>query len=135
MITRWRYCLNPVMITRGQYCLNAVMFTRWQYCLSSAIITRWQYCLSAAMITRWQYCLSAVMITRWQYCLSADDLAVNTQSTDFAPIDETLTSTLVGLSETYTTNQFREYRQRHKSASSIRGIANMTNSSTSVGTV
>ena len=31
----------------------------------------------------------------------ADDLAVSTQSTDFAPIEETLTSALVGLSEYY----------------------------------
>ena len=37
----------------------------------------------------------------------ADDIAVTTQSTYFAPIDETLTSTLVGLSEYYTTNQLR----------------------------
>ena len=35
----------------------------------------------------------------------ADDLAVTTQSTDFAPIEETLTSALDGLSEYYTTNQ------------------------------
>ena len=34
----------------------------------------------------------------------ADDLAVATQSTDFAPIEETLTSALDGLSEYYTTN-------------------------------
>ena len=37
----------------------------------------------------------------------ADDLAVITQSTDFAPIGETLTSALDGLSEYYTTNQLR----------------------------
>ena len=37
----------------------------------------------------------------------ADDLAVTTQSTDFAPIEETLTSALRGLSEYYTTNQLR----------------------------
>ena len=37
----------------------------------------------------------------------ADDLAVTTQSTDFAPIEETLTSVLDGLSEYYTTNQLR----------------------------
>ena len=37
----------------------------------------------------------------------ADDLAVSTQSTDFAPIEETLISVLVGLSEYYTTNQLR----------------------------
>ena len=37
----------------------------------------------------------------------ADDLAVATQSTDFAPIDETLTSALEGLTEYYTTNQLR----------------------------
>ena len=37
----------------------------------------------------------------------ADDLAVTTQSTDFAPIEETLTSALDGLSENYTTNQLR----------------------------
>ena len=37
----------------------------------------------------------------------ADDLAVTTQSTDFAPIEETLTSALVGLSDYYTTNQLR----------------------------
>ena len=37
----------------------------------------------------------------------ADDLAVTTQSTDFAPIEETLTSALGGLSEYYTTNQLR----------------------------
>ena len=37
----------------------------------------------------------------------ADDLAVATQSTDFAPIEETLTSALDSLSEYYTTNQLR----------------------------
>ena len=37
----------------------------------------------------------------------ADDLAVTTQSTDFAPIEDTLTSALAGLSEYYTTNQLR----------------------------
>ena len=37
----------------------------------------------------------------------ADDLAVTTQSTDFAPIEESLTSALDGLSEHYTTNQLR----------------------------
>ena len=37
----------------------------------------------------------------------ADDLAVTTQSTDFAPIEETLTSALDGVSEYYTTNQLR----------------------------
>ena len=37
----------------------------------------------------------------------ADDLAVTTQSTEFAPIEETLTSALVGLSEYYTSNQLR----------------------------
>ena len=37
----------------------------------------------------------------------ADDLAVATQSTDFAPIEETLTSALEGLTEYYTTNQLR----------------------------
>ena len=37
----------------------------------------------------------------------ADDLAVTTQSTDFALIEETLTSALDGLSEYYTTNQIR----------------------------
>ena len=37
----------------------------------------------------------------------ADDLAVTTQSTGFAPIEETLTSALDGLSEYYTTNQLR----------------------------
>ena len=37
----------------------------------------------------------------------ADDLAITTQSTDFAPIEETLTSALDGLSEYYTTNQLR----------------------------
>ena len=37
----------------------------------------------------------------------SDDLAVTTQSTDFAPIEETLTSALRGLSEYYTTNQLR----------------------------
>ena len=35
----------------------------------------------------------------------ADDLSVTTQSTDFAPIEETLTSALDGLSEYYTTNR------------------------------
>ena len=35
----------------------------------------------------------------------ADDLASNTQSKDIAPIEETLTSALVGLSEHYTTHQ------------------------------
>ena len=34
-----------------------------------------------------------------------DDLAVTTQNTDFAPIEDTLTSPLDGLSEYYTTNQ------------------------------
>ena len=37
----------------------------------------------------------------------ADDLPVATQSTDFAPIEETLTSALEGLTEYYTTNQLR----------------------------
>ena len=37
----------------------------------------------------------------------ADDLAVITQSTDFAPVEETLTSALDSLSEYYTTNQLR----------------------------
>ena len=37
----------------------------------------------------------------------ADDLAVTAQSTDFAPIEETLISALGGLSEYYTTNQLR----------------------------
>ena len=37
----------------------------------------------------------------------ADDLVVITQSTDFAPIEETLTSALDGLSEYYTTHQLR----------------------------
>ena len=37
----------------------------------------------------------------------ADDIAVTTQSTDFAPIEETLTSALEVLSEYYTTNQLR----------------------------
>ena len=37
----------------------------------------------------------------------ADDLAVAKQGTDFAPIEETLTSALDGLSEYYTTNQLR----------------------------
>ena len=37
----------------------------------------------------------------------ADDFAVATRSTDFAPIEETLTSALDGLSEYYTTNQLR----------------------------
>ena len=37
----------------------------------------------------------------------ADDLAVATQSTDFAPIEETLNSALEGLTEYYTTNQLR----------------------------
>ena len=37
----------------------------------------------------------------------ADDLVVTTQSTDFAHIEETLTSALDGLSEYYTTNQLR----------------------------
>ena len=37
----------------------------------------------------------------------ADDLAVTSQSTDFAPIEETLTSALDGLSEYYTTNHLR----------------------------
>ena len=40
-------------------------------------------------------------------CVYADDLAINTQSKDFAPIDETLTSALVGLSEHFTTHQLR----------------------------
>ena len=38
----------------------------------------------------------------------ADDIAVTTQSTDFAPIEEMLTSALDRLSEYYTTNQLRE---------------------------
>ena len=37
----------------------------------------------------------------------ADDLAVTTQRTYFAPIEETLTSAIGGLSEYYTTNQLR----------------------------
>ena len=37
----------------------------------------------------------------------ADDLAVTIQSTDFAPIEETLISALDGLSEYYTTHQLR----------------------------
>ena len=37
----------------------------------------------------------------------ADDLAINAQSKDVAPIEETLTSALVGLSEHYTTHQLR----------------------------
>ena len=37
----------------------------------------------------------------------ADDLAVTTQSIDFAPIEEIRTSVLDGLSEYYTTNQLR----------------------------
>ena len=37
----------------------------------------------------------------------ADDLAINAQSKDVAPIEETLTSALVGLSEHYTTQQLR----------------------------
>ena len=37
----------------------------------------------------------------------ADDLAVTTQNTNFAPIEQTLTSGLEGLSEYYTTNQLR----------------------------
>ena len=37
----------------------------------------------------------------------ADDLAVITQSTDFAPIEESLTSALDCMSEYYTTNQLR----------------------------
>ena len=37
----------------------------------------------------------------------ADDLVVTTQSTDFAHIEETLTSALDGLWEYYTTNQLR----------------------------
>ena len=37
----------------------------------------------------------------------ADDLAVTTESEDFAPIEETLTSDLDGLSKFYTTNQLR----------------------------
>ena len=37
----------------------------------------------------------------------ADDLTVTTQSTHFAPIEETLTSALDGLSEYYITNQLR----------------------------
>ena len=41
----------------------------------------------------------------------ADDLAVTTQCTDFAPIEETLTSALGGLSEYYTTNQLRANRE------------------------
>ena len=37
----------------------------------------------------------------------ADDIAVTTQSTEFTPIEETLPSALVGLSEYYTANQLR----------------------------
>ena len=37
----------------------------------------------------------------------ADDIAVTTQSTNFAPIEETLTSALDGMSEYYTTNKLR----------------------------
>ena len=45
--------------------------------------------------------------TSLQCIVYADDFAVTTQSTDFAPIEETLTSALDGLSEYYTTNQLR----------------------------
>ena len=53
----------------------------------------------------------------------ADDIAVTTQSTGFAPIEETLTSALDGLSEYYTTNQLRANPTKTKSASSTCGIA------------
>ena len=62
----------------------------------------------------------------------ADDLAVTTQSTDFAPIEETLTS---ALDSTAPQTSFVRIRQRRKSASSTRGIANVANSSTSAGGV
>ena len=39
----------------------------------------------------------------------ADDLAINAQSKDVAPIEETLTSALVGLSEHYTTHQLSSF--------------------------
>ena len=66
----------------------------------------------------------------------ADDLAVTTQSMDFAPIEETLTSALDGLSEYYVHHKpAPRIRQRHKSASSTCVIANMANSSTLTGTV
>ena len=64
----------------------------------------------------------------------ADDLAVTTHSTEFAPIEETLISALVGLSEYYTTNQLRANPTK-TSASSICGIANVANNSTSAETV
>ena len=64
----------------------------------------------------------------------ADDIDVNTQSTDLAPIEETLTSTLDGLSEYYTINQLRaNSKKTRKSASSTCGIVNVANSSTSAG--
>ena len=44
----------------------------------------------------------------------ADDLAATTQSADFAPIEETLTSALDGLSEYYTTNQLLRIQQRRR---------------------
>ena len=65
----------------------------------------------------------------------ADDLAVTTQSTDFEPIEETLTSALDGLSEYYPHTSSVRIRQRRKSASSTCGIVNVANSSTSAGTV
>ena len=56
----------------------------------------------------------------------ADDLAVTTQSTYFAPIEETLTPALDGLSEYYTNDQIRANPTKtRKSASSICGIANV----------
>ena len=68
----------------------------------------------------------------------ADGLVVTTQSTDFAPIEETLTPALCGLTEYYTTNQLRANPTKtHVSLfhACTYGIANVTNSSTSAGTV
>ena len=54
------------------------------------------------------YTQTTSLFTRARVALCiTDDLAVTTQSTDFAPIEETLTSALDGLSEYYTTNQLR----------------------------
>ena len=64
----------------------------------------------------------------------SDDLAVTTQSTDFAPIEETLTSALRGLRNTTPQTSSGRIRQRRKSAYCICGIANVANSSTSAGT-
>ena len=60
----------------------------------------------------------------------ADDLVVTTQSMDFAPIDETLSSALDGMSEYYTTTQIRAIPTKMQVS-----FFQLRNSSISAGTV